>query len=66
MTPSEFVALDGIIQKLRSLRNEQGTQDHRADVYSLLAESIIPIELAYKDSLVLIARTDDSYSLKLL
>jgi superfamily II DNA or RNA helicase len=65
VSPSEFAAIDALITKLRELRDTKGMQDHRNDLHSLLYGSIIPIELAHKDSLVLIARTDDSYHLKL-
>jgi superfamily II DNA or RNA helicase len=66
VTASEFESVDAIIQQLRSFRIQKGDCDHRADVYSLLANSIIPIEQAYTDSLAPIARTDDPYSLKLV
>lgn len=65
VTATEFGVLDAIIQNLRALRKGKGGIDHRSDVHKLLAESIIPIELAHKDALVLIARTDDPYSLQL-
>lgn len=65
VTPTEFDALDVIIQNLRAVRIGKGNLDHRPDVHKLLAESIIPIELAHKNALVLIARTDDPYSLQL-
>ena len=66
VTPSEFAAIDVLVQKLRLLRQQKGSQDHRADLHALLAGSIIPIELAHKDSLVAIARNDDNYHLQLL
>lgn len=65
VTPSEFAAIDTLIQKLRLLRQQKAGHDHRADLHNLLAGSIIPIELAHKDSLVAIARTDDIYHLQL-
>lgn len=65
VTFSEFAAIDALIQKLRLLRQQKGSQDHRADLHALLACSIIPIELAHKDSLVAIARTEDKYHLQL-
>ena len=65
VTTVEFSAIDALIQKLCNLRKEKGCQDHRADLHALLASSIIPIELAHKDSLVAIARTDDKYYLQL-
>src|SRR5208337_694993 len=66
VTSSEFGRIDSIIQQLRNLRAQKGTQDHRADVHNLLAQSVIPIELTYADCLILIARTDELYNLKLL
>ncbi len=66
ITAKEFGALDGIIQSLRSLRISKGQVDHRSDVHKLMAESIIPIELAHKNALIQIARTDDPYSLLLI
>jgi hypothetical protein len=65
VTTRELAALDGIIGKLRVLRSEKGHLDHRSELHKLLAESIIPIELAHKDALVLIARTEEPYSLQL-
>lgn len=66
VTVSEYTRLDLIVSQLKSLREEKGGQDHRSDVHGLLAKAIIPIELAHTDSLVLIARTDEPYSMQLL
>jgi hypothetical protein len=63
VTESEYRRIDAIVQQLRSLRNLRGEQDHRLDTHTLLAEAVIPIELAFKDSFIFIARTDDPYSL---
>ena len=65
VTPAEFAAIDALVQRLRLLRQQKGNQDHRAGLHALLAGSIIPIELAHKDSLVAIARADDKYHLQL-
>jgi superfamily II DNA or RNA helicase len=65
VTSSEFSVVETIVQRLRTVRTEQGDKDHRQDVYRLLAESVIPIEQAHVDSLVTIARTDEPYSFQL-
>lgn len=65
VTGSEFSAVDSIVQRLKTIRTEQGDKDHRADVYEVLAESVIPIEQAFVDSLVLIARSDEPYGFQL-
>lgn len=61
----ELTAIEEIVQKLRKIRNEKGSCDHRTDVHTLIAGSIFPIELAFKDSLILIGRNDDPFSLPL-
>ena len=65
VTSFEFSAVDDIVQRLKKIRMEQGEKDHRADVYKVLAESVIPIEQAHVDSLVPIGRSDDPYSFRL-
>ena len=65
VTSFEFSAVDDIVQRLKTIRMEQGEKDHRADVYKVLAESVIPIEQAHVDSLVPIGRSDDPYSFRL-
>jgi superfamily II DNA or RNA helicase len=65
VTSSEFSAVDDVVKNLRRLRSEQGDRDHRADVYGILAGSVIPIEQAHVDCLVRIARSDDPYSFQL-
>jgi superfamily II DNA or RNA helicase len=65
VTASEFGRIDSIIRRLRTLRNEKGFRDHRGEIHDLLAGSIIPIEFAHADSLILIARTDEPYCIKL-
>lgn len=66
VTASEYASLDLIVSRLKNLRKEKGGQDHRSDIQELLAETIIPIELAHTNSLILIARTDETYSMQLL
>jgi len=61
----EFNAVEGIIQRLRAIRDKKESYDHRADVYAALAGSVFPIELAFKDSMLLIARTDNPFSIPL-
>ena len=65
VTTSEFIGIDALVQKMRTLRQQKCNQDHRAELHSLLSGSIIPIELAHKASLIHIARTEDTYHLKL-
>jgi len=65
VTASELGRIEVIVRQLRTLRIEKGTQDHRTDIHSILAGSVIPIELAHTDSLILLARTDEQYSLRL-
>lgn len=65
VTCSEFSEVDAVVQRLNKLRTEQGDKDHRTDVYRILAESVIPIEQAHVDSLVLIARSEMPYSFQL-
>lgn len=65
VTLSEFSAVNDIVQKLKQIRMDHGEKDHRADVYRVLAESVIPIEQAHVESLVPIARSDDPYSFRL-
>lgn len=65
VTSSEFERINSIVEQLRTMRIEKRSQDHRSDVHNLLGKSVIPIELAHADSLILIARTDDPYNLPL-
>ena len=65
VTVSEFAAINQIVSRLRALRDEIGSRDHRPEVREFLAESILPIEIAHTDSLILIARDDDEYSYRL-
>ena len=65
VTVAEFAVIDQILSRLRALRNEIGHRDHRQEVRRLVAESILPIEIAHTDSLILIARDDNEYSYRL-
>jgi hypothetical protein len=58
----ELKSLETILDRLKGLRQTKGMQDHRDEVNALMAASIFPIELAFKDSLVLAARADDAFS----
>ena len=65
VTAPEYDAVDQVVARLRALRVRKGKADHRAEVHDLVANSIIPIEVAHTDSLILIARNDDAYNWKL-
>lgn len=65
VTSGEFAKLQDIIQNLQTLKEEKENKDHRFDVQNLIEKSILPIELIYSQSLVLIVRDDISYSLLL-
>ena len=62
VSTTEFDAVKTIVDKLIALKAAAGELDHRAEVYSLLAGAILPIELAHANSLVLIARLEEPYS----
>ena len=66
ITSGEFATIDTLVQRMRTLRVEKGRQDHRMDLHGLISTSIIPIELAFNSSLVLIARDNDPYHLTLI
>lgn len=66
MSSTELDSVVTIVNELVALRNAKGDFDHRSEVRSLLAQSILPIEHAHADSLVLIARTAEKYSLALV
>ena len=65
VTASEYSVVDRVVTELRVLRLENGKTDHRPEVHNLVSHLIIPIEIAHTDSLILIARNDDTYSWKL-
>jgi hypothetical protein len=65
VTYTEHVVLDELIKNMRKLRNERGDRDHRKDLHALIDATIFPIELAFKDSIVLVARTDEPYCIQL-
>ena len=65
VSSAELHSVVTIVDGLNSLRDAKGDQDHRAEVRGLLAQSILPIEHAHAESLVLIARTAENYSLAL-
>ena len=66
VSSAELESVVTIVNELVALRNAKGDFDHRSEVRSLLAQSILPIEHAHADSLVLIARTEEMYSLALV
>ena len=66
VSSAELESVVSIVNELIALRNAKGDFDHRLEVRGLLARSILPIEHAHADSLVLIARTEEMYSLALV
>jgi superfamily II DNA or RNA helicase len=65
VTETEYQSVNAIVESLRSLRCDKGHLDHRSDVRAILADTVLPIEIAHVDSLIQIARTDTVYSLRL-
>ena len=65
VSSAELHSVVTIVDRLILLRDAKGDKDHRAEVRGLLAQSILPIEHAHADSLVLVARTAEIYSLAL-
>lgn len=63
ITPSEFEKLEGIINQLKELKDNEGNQDHRNAVRDLLDNSILPVDMIFRESLPIIVREDIQYHL---
>ena len=62
---NEFEVIKAIVDKLKEKKNEMGHKDHRSEVKDLIGDSILPIEISYSESLLLIAREEIEYYLPL-
>lgn len=64
-TSQEHQAIDHIVEKLITIKAEFGATDHHRLVHDLLDQSVLPLEMAHRNSLVLIARSGDTYWISL-
>ena len=65
VTANEFDDLYKIIEQLAKIKKEKGNEDHILLVQNYISNSISPIEQVYSQSLVLIVRDDETFSLLL-
>ena len=65
VTKSEFVQIDAAVNRLHQIKLTTGATDHRKEVNHILQHTIIPLEPAYGNSLITIAREDLTYSVTL-
>ena len=65
VTNHEFIKLREIVNSLKELKDLKGNGDHRNSVRELLDQSILPIDMIYRDALPLIVREDQPYYLLL-
>lgn len=62
LTLNEFEQLKCIIDRLNNIKETHKDTDHRREVDSIIADSILPIEISYCSTLYLIARDNINYS----
>ena len=62
LTRNEFEQLSQIIDRLNQIKETHKDTDHRREVDSIVADAILPIEVAYCRTLYLIARDNINYS----
>lgn len=61
----EFEKIKGIIDGLGLIKEESGGIDHRRAVRDLLDDSVLPVDMVYRDALSIIVRNEESYYLEL-
>lgn len=65
LTRNEYEQLNVIIDKLYQIKETHKDTDHRREIDSIIADAILPIEVAYCKTLYLIARDNIIYNYEL-
>jgi superfamily II DNA or RNA helicase len=61
LTGSEFGKLSHIVDGLFELKKSMGDSDHRAAVRDFLDNSVLPVDMIYRDALTQIVREDEQF-----
>ena len=65
ITAGEFASLELVINKLREIKESKFNVDHRIEAEFVISASVLPVEVMYSNSLLLIVRDNISYHYEL-